>query len=81
MSDFNDKRWIKEIAVTLPALSWLTIHGTVCLGLRHPHNTGPSRKIAEDFITSIETFLMQNDLLTPEDIQLIRKTKREVRSG
>lgn len=70
----QDPNWNNDISITLPAYFWLSVHGNVCLGLRHPENKGTSRNMAITFLTRIENVLLRESLLSPEDISLIHKT-------
>jgi hypothetical protein len=51
----------------LSILDLIAIHGNICLGLRHPDNTGPTRQIAENVIDTIEQIFkdtgMEDDVI------------------
>jgi hypothetical protein len=57
----------KRVCLDLSILDLIAIHGNICLGLRHPDNTGPTRKIAENVISTIEKIFqdtgMENDVI------------------
>lgn len=72
--NIKDPNWNKDITITLPAFQWLGIHGNTCLGLRHPENKGPSRALVISFLIKLEGMLLEESLLTPEDISYIHKT-------
>ena len=64
--------WFREngerrVYLNLSIHDLLAIHGNICLGLRHPDNTGPTRKIAENVISTIEKIFqdtgMENDVI------------------
>ncbi len=40
-------------------ISWAAVHGCLCLGLRHPDYTGPSRVLVEQVVSGIEMLLIQ----------------------
>jgi hypothetical protein len=44
----------RRVCLDLSILDLIAIHGNICLGLRHPDNTGPLRQIAEGVIDTIE---------------------------
>lgn len=72
--NIKDPDWNNDICITMPAHWWLTIHGNVCLGLRHPDNKGSSRGVAITCLTRIENVLLSHSLLSPDDISHIHKT-------
>jgi hypothetical protein len=43
--------WLAKTEGTVKAslLTWITVHGNLCLALRHPQNRGPSREWAVGF--------------------------------
>jgi len=56
---------------------WLAIHGYLCLALRHPQTTGPSRQIALDLVGDLEAAFLSLGLLDQEDINLIHKVEQD----
>ena len=67
----------KKIIIEFTAFELLTVHGNVCLGLRHPYNTGPSRKTAENFVLLAEENLKKCGFLTDSEIRLIHRVENE----
>ena len=64
--------WLREnaerrVCLEFKILDLVAIHGNLCLGLRHPDNTGPLRQIAENVIDTIEKIFqdtgMENDVI------------------
>ena len=63
--------WVRCVDTTpstdLSILDLIAIHGNICLGLRHPDNTGPTRQIAETVIDTIEQIFkdtgMEDDVI------------------
>jgi hypothetical protein len=58
-------------------LTWMAIHGSLCLALRHPSYKGPSRKIVKKFCDSLGNSLVIWQALTPEQLELVHKTEAE----
>lgn len=58
---------------------WMTIHGNLCLALRHPENDGPSRAYMEAFINKLSMMLVQRGMLTQQDIERAQRVEREFR--
>jgi len=74
---FNPEDLYKEIPVVFDVLCLMVIHGCICLALRHPQFTGPSRKVALDFIEKVERALLKANILDQEDIEYIHQVERE----
>ena len=66
-----------QIEIEADAFTWMTVHGNLCLGLRHPNNTGPSRKIVENFVEALEAMLVKSGLLSEEDVVSIHQVERQ----
>lgn len=56
---------------------WLTVHGALCLALRHPHFTGPSREEIKSFVASLGKGLVDWGILSPDELELVNKTEAE----
>lgn len=56
---------------------WLAIHGYLCLALRHPQATGPTRQIALDLVQDLEAAFLAQGLLDQEDVDLIHKVEQD----
>jgi len=75
MVDYNNENVLLQI--NLPALHLMALHGYICLGLRHPKTTGPSRDIVLHYIDVFETLLLNSGLLDEDDVRLIHKVEME----
>lgn len=54
--------------VEAPLLTWMTVHGNLCLALRHPGNSGASRKLCTDFVKTLSDLLVDTGAMTREQI-------------
>lgn len=71
----SNEEFEKHISIQLPAISWLAVHGNLCLALRHPENIGPSRTLAKSAILTIEAALLALDIMDQEDIEKVHRTE------
>lgn len=55
--------------VDAPLLTWLAIHGNLCLALRHPANRGGSRKLVVDFVRALGAKLVERRVLTQDQLE------------
>ena len=57
----------KRVCLDFSILDLVAIHGNICLGLRHPDNTGTTSQIAYNVVTTIEKIFketgMENDVI------------------
>ena len=57
----------KRVCLYFNILDLVAIHGNICLGLRHPNNTGTTRQVAYNVIATIEKIFqdtgMENDVI------------------
>lgn len=67
----------KKVHVEANLLTWLTIHGNVCLALRHPQNTGESRAYAVAFVKFLGRMLVECDVITEEQLRKLEKLEAE----
>jgi hypothetical protein len=73
----------QRIALTEPhsievnGLMWMAIHGTLCLGLRHPAYTGPSRLLVKSFVEELGRKLTDWGVLTDDELALVEKTEQQ----
>lgn len=81
VTKLTDEELKKVIAIEFPALSWITIHGNLCLALRHPQNVGASRPVAISALEWIEQQLFMAGILDQEDIETIHKTEFYFKTG
>jgi hypothetical protein len=74
----KDKEKLCEIIeLQMSAFHLLAIHGNVCLGLRHPKNTGPNRQLAIEFINYAESKLKAAGIINDKDIKRIHKLEQK----
>jgi hypothetical protein len=71
--------WLIKTEGTVKAnlLTWITVHGNLCLALRHPQNRGPSRKLAVDFVKALGKALVEWGALTPEQLEDAERVEAE----
>ena len=73
----DSRKWEEIIELQMSALHLLAVHGNVCLGLRHPTNTGPNRKLALEFVNYAEQKLKSAGLINDQDIENIHNVEQE----
>lgn len=79
MKTFTEEELSRIVVVEMNVLEWMAIHGNVCLGLRHPKNTGPSRMCAEKFLSVIEDALLMTGVFNTKMIQEIHKVENDAK--
>lgn len=57
-----------ECSVTATLLQWMTVHGYLCLALRHPQVNGPSRALALDFVEQLSVLLVEGGIMTRDEM-------------
>lgn len=57
-----------ECSVTASLLQWMTVHGYLCLALRHPGVNGPSRALALDFVEQLSALLVEGGIMTRDEM-------------
>jgi hypothetical protein len=67
--DIDKAKFLEEAGLTATLLEWMTLHGNLCLGLRHPENQGPSREFAIRVRDRIAALLIEREILTLEEVQ------------
>lgn len=55
---------------------WMTIHGNLCLALRHPDNTGPSGVYVQKFVDKLGKLLVERRLLTQAQMDYAMSVER-----
>lgn len=55
------------------------MHGALCLALRHPQFRGPSRSLVVSIVKQLGKYLVDEELLTPQ--QLAEAQKLEAQEG
>ena len=74
----KDKEKLCEIIeLQMSAFHLLVVHGNVCLGLRHPKNIGPNRKLAIEFLNYAEAKLKDAGIINDKDIKRIHKLEQK----
>lgn len=58
-------------------LEWLTVHGNLCLALRHPQNDGPSRATVVSMIHRIGKLLVEGGILTREELNFATRVEQD----
>jgi hypothetical protein len=58
-------------------LSWMAVHGYLCLALRHPDSTGPTRELIEEMLEQLGALLVDREMLTPAELQEFTEIERK----
>jgi len=74
--NWSNPNWNNFVEIPATAFSWMVIYGYLCLALRHPVAKGPSRKIAELMVGTIENMLLRQGLLSQEEIDHIHNNEQ-----
>jgi hypothetical protein len=71
--------WLANTQGTVKAnlLMWVTVHGNLCLALRHPQNRGPSREWVVEFTKALGKALVEWGALTPEQLEEAERIEAE----
>ena len=72
----SEEKLRMQIHVIAPAIVWIGVIGNINLGLRHPQNTGPSRKMVENFARELIGKLLTEKVFTEEQA---RRALRDLR--
>lgn len=56
-------------------LTWLAVHGSICLALRHPDYQGPTRQMMLEFVHQLGRGLVEWECLTAEELAWIERTE------
>jgi hypothetical protein len=56
---------------------WMTVHGYLCLALRHPESSGASRSYAEAFVKKIGRLLVDRGLLSQAELDFAEQVERQ----
>lgn len=59
-------QWQAHHLVSMTLLEILTVHGNLCLALKHPKNYGPSRRVIEHVLNELEIILDMANVPIPE---------------
>ena len=71
----------KKASVTTNLLTWLAVHGNLCLALRHPANRGASRPHVLKFTKELGKQLVKWGVITQSQLEEAEKTEIEEGSG
>ena len=75
-----DKRLLTtNFSISANLLTWLTVHGNLCLALRHPQNRGASRPYVIGFTKELGKLLVRYGVMTEE--QLKHAEREEAKEG
>jgi hypothetical protein len=77
MVDVTRLRDIRQVNAEM--ICWLTVHGNLCLALRHPSNVGESRRIAIRMLETISRLIVDAGVMTQEEIDAA--SEYEVQEG
>jgi len=58
-------------------LTWLAVHGNICLALRHPQNKGASRRLVEKFVKELGNKLVEWKVITQQELEATEKLEQE----
>lgn len=64
-------------SIETAGLVWMALHGTICLELRHPAYTGPSRPLVVSFVRELGMCLVQWGVLTAAELEAVENFERE----
>jgi len=67
----------KKAAISVPLITWVAIHGNLCLALRHPENVGDLRKLVLNFVKELGQFLVRCKVYTKSQLEAIEKVEIE----
>jgi len=82
-SNLADRPFEKVVPIESRLVTWLAVHGYLCMALRHPAlqdvTAHPSRGVVQSFVDELGELLVLNDVLTPEELQeSVRLEEREI---
>jgi hypothetical protein len=63
--------------VTTDLLTWLGVHGNLCLALRHPGNRGPGRRLIIAFVKNLGKTLVNFGVITESQLKAAEKLEIE----
>lgn len=80
MPDFSNRPVDLEVPMVATALTWMAVHGYLCLGLRHPATRGsthPSHAVVQDFVEALGEHLVDVGLLTADELALVQRVEAD----
>lgn len=54
--------------VEAPMLTWVTVHGNLCLALRHPENRGQSRQLCINMVRQLSEMIVAAGVMTQQEM-------------
>jgi hypothetical protein len=70
----RDAEFLEQtVMLELPLGLLMALHGYLCLALRHPGTTGPSRALVEALVQETEEVLEEAGVLTADEVAAIRR--------
>lgn len=64
-------------SVTAPMLTWVTVHGNLCLSLRHPSNVGQSRELCLQMVEHLSKLIVDAGIMTQEEMDFANRVEQE----
>jgi len=64
-------------SVTAPMLTWVTVHGNLCLSLRHPQNAGQSRELCLQMVRHLSKLIVDAEIMTQEEMDQANRVEQE----
>jgi len=58
-------------------LEVLSIHGNLCLALRHPQNAGMSRQTVLEIVQRLSAIIVDRGVMTPVEMEQALKVERQ----
>lgn len=75
--DFALKQARTYKPMTTNLLTWLAVHGNLCLALRHPRNVGASRPFVVKFVKDLGKKLVEWGAITEEQLKYAERIEIE----
>jgi hypothetical protein len=69
--------WKQHIHLSISYLDLMAMHGALCLALRHPQFTGPTRAMIVTAVKEIGKGLVNAGILTPEQLAETQRIEAE----
>ena len=73
----SEKALLKTAEIRANLLTWLTVHGNLCLALRHPENRGASRSYVVQFTKQLGQALVKWGVITQAQLREAHKLELE----
>ena len=68
---------LNRVSIEASLLDWMTIHGNLCLALRHPQNTGDSRAVLIAMVHRIGKMLVKGGMLTQAELDYATQVEQD----